>query len=335
MKISNQRTAKKAQIKAGSVPIFKKRWWLLSAIAAVILLTVLGGVYYYQSHISPFRQPVLTVDNTVILMDYFLKRTKITNGDPAAILEQLAYEQIVKIEAPEYGIEVSKSDVDEELRSMAAIASKNTVENATRETTTEMAGSSFREWYSQQLATTGLSDAEYKEIIRTNLLGTHLREYLASTIPARVEQIHLNVMALATYRDAEKAKARITAGETFADVAREVSVDAMSKANGGDLGWIPRGVIPYDDVVFQIEVGQVSDPVMVDSSNPTTSQYALFLISEKDANREIEAYLMPVLSSRAFYNWLMQEIPQHVIKYNYSAETQVWVGRQLTKALKK
>ena len=41
----------------------------------------------------------------------------------------------------------------------------------------------------------------------------------------------------------EEAERRVLAGEEFAAVAREVS-DDMSKANGGDFGWIAPEVIP-------------------------------------------------------------------------------------------
>ncbi len=63
---------------------------------------------------------------------------------------------------------------------------------------------------------------------------------------------------------AEAAAARVRAGEDFAAVAAEVSADAGTKAQGGDLGWIGRGMLPgpFEEALFSMQVGEVSDPVL-------------------------------------------------------------------------
>ena len=57
----------------------------------------------------------------------------------------------------------------------------------------------------------------------------------------------------------EAAEARILAGEDFATVAREVSED-LSRENGGELGWISRGVVPrrLQEVVWRLDPGGTS-----------------------------------------------------------------------------
>ncbi len=62
---------------------------------------------------------------------------------------------------------------------------------------------------------------------------------------------------------AEAVVARLRAGEDFAAVAAEVSTDAGTKAQGGDLGWMGRGILvgPFEDALFGLEVGQLSEPV--------------------------------------------------------------------------
>jgi peptidyl-prolyl cis-trans isomerase D len=62
---------------------------------------------------------------------------------------------------------------------------------------------------------------------------------------------------------AEAALARVRGGEDFAAVAADVSADAGTKAQGGDLGWISRGMLvgPFEDALFGLEAGQVSEPV--------------------------------------------------------------------------
>jgi peptidyl-prolyl cis-trans isomerase C len=63
--------------------------------------------------------------------------------------------------------------------------------------------------------------------------------------------------------DAAKGlKAEIDAGADFAELAKQHSTDGAA-ANGGDLGWFGAGmmVAPFQDAVFAMEVGSVSDPV--------------------------------------------------------------------------
>src|SRR5215471_265138 len=66
---------------------------------------------------------------------------------------------------------------------------------------------------------------------------------------------------------AESIAERVRKGEDFAKLANELSSDAGTKAQGGDLGWVTRGtlgVAPLDDVLFSMQVGAISDPVKSD-----------------------------------------------------------------------
>jgi len=57
--------------------------------------------------------------------------------------------------------------------------------------------------------------------------------------------------------------ARVKAGESFETLAKENSDDAGSAIDGGDLGFFGRGmmVTAFDDVTFEMQVGDVSDLV--------------------------------------------------------------------------
>ena len=62
---------------------------------------------------------------------------------------------------------------------------------------------------------------------------------------------------------AEGAAERIRNGEDFAAVATELSDDAGTKTQGGDLGWIGRGMLagPFEDALFEMQIGDVRGPV--------------------------------------------------------------------------
>lgn len=72
----------------------------------------------------------------------------------------------------------------------------------------------------------------------------------------------------AALEKANQAKSRIENGEKFADLARELSQDSGSAEEGGDLGFAERdGSFPpaFEDAMFEIGVGEVSEPVLTDA----------------------------------------------------------------------
>ena len=56
---------------------------------------------------------------------------------------------------------------------------------------------------------------------------------------------------------------RIHAGEDFATLAKQYSEDPGTKADGGDIGYFPRGVLvkEFTDVAFSLKEGEISDIV--------------------------------------------------------------------------
>ena len=82
----------------------------------------------------------------------------------------------------------------------------------------------------------------------------HIRHILIKTEPPRDEA--------AAKQKIETIRARIEAGEGFAELARNHS-DCPSAENGGDLGRFRRGVMTknFEQVAFSTPVGSVSDPV--------------------------------------------------------------------------
>ena len=62
---------------------------------------------------------------------------------------------------------------------------------------------------------------------------------------------------------AAKAMDRVKAGEAFAAVAKEVSEDPSTSANGGELGWFQRGSInpDWEQIVFSMNKGDMRGPV--------------------------------------------------------------------------
>ena len=77
------------------------------------------------------------------------------------------------------------------------------------------------------------------------------------------EQVRASHLLVATEQEAKDLRKKITEeNEDFSQVAKEHSL-CPSKMNGGDLGYFTKGqmVKPFEDAVFAMKVGEISEPV--------------------------------------------------------------------------
>lgn len=88
---------------------------------------------------------------------------------------------------------------------------------------------------------------------------------------------------------------RIRGGESFADLAREFSDDPGSASQGGDLGLATRDtfVPPFEQALFALEPGELSEPVVTDFG-----VHLIRLDAIERTEPPSEARLRPVLEAR-------------------------------------
>lgn len=84
---------------------------------------------------------------------------------------------------------------------------------------------------------------------------------------------------------AEEAVTRLDDGESFEDVATDMSTDPGSAEQGGDLGFFNRGqMVPeFDEAVFSMEEGEVSEPI-----ESEFGFHIIELIEVRDTYEELE-----------------------------------------------
>jgi parvulin-like peptidyl-prolyl isomerase len=294
----------------------------LIAVAVVVVVGAVAGAAIYRERVAPFRTTVLVVDDTSISMRYFLKRASLSRAEPVAMLETLMREQLIRHASPEppYSIDVSEQDVGQFLREIAR------GESAT------IAESEFTEWYRQQLNESRLSDAEFRDLAKTNLLARRLSEYLSERVATVAEQVHLHVIAVKDAAAVTIVVERLGRGEEFGAVARAMSSDAGSRDRGGDVGWKPRGALApvLSQAAFdELEIGQASGPLYLDDQS-----LVVLMVSEKVPAREIDQESLRTIKATVLDDWLTKEQPRHRVEIHgfrngYDAETDAWVRWQL------
>ncbi|HOJ43480.1 MAG TPA: peptidylprolyl isomerase, partial [Syntrophorhabdaceae bacterium] len=80
----------------------------------------------------------------------------------------------------------------------------------------------------------------------------------------RDREINTRHILVNTEDEARQIKEKISKGEDFAELAKKYSIDPSAKANGGEIGFHPKGTLlpEYEAAAFKLnKVGQISDIV--------------------------------------------------------------------------
>ncbi len=158
----------------------------------------------------------------------------------------------------------------------------------------------FADW----LQRNGFTEESFREQVRSDLLGAAMRERVTAGISSRLEQVHLRQIVVANEAEARGLIEKLrTGGARFEDLARAHSIDEGSRESGGDLGFVPRGILPesVERVAFGLEPGEVAGPIH------SALGWHLIQLVERDAAREVPPEILETLRQEAFMRWLEQE----------------------------
>ncbi len=249
----------------------KRRQRIIFGSAILVIVAVLAivgvGVYqgWYVEQYRPLHETVIEVNGTEFDMEYFievLEYFRDVQGVPDQYLEMITPQAITTIEdselmrqaAMELGITVSDEEVDEGLESIGLPPSRVN-----------------------------------RDMLRTQMLSTRLlEEYFEQQVPEYAEQRHVMAMFLESESQANEVRDRLEAGEDFATLAGELSLDATTKEAGGDLGWVAEGVLYLktgssilEENAFDCELGVLSQPIYEDKAK-TLGYWLIEVVSRDD-----------------------------------------------------
>lgn len=89
-------------------------------------------------------------------------------------------------------------------------------------------------------------------------------------------------------------------GSKWEDLALEFSIDESNKARGGDLGWIPRGLMvpEFEEAVFAGEVGEILGPVETEFGF-----HLIEILGQED--RDLDEFSFQLAVQTTFNTWLI------------------------------
>jgi peptidyl-prolyl cis-trans isomerase C len=242
-----------------------------------------------------------------------IRGVPVTDGQLPAlkyqVLENLINQELLYQESRQQGIEIEETEVDDafaERKKKANFKSDDEFEKALIESNKSM--TSYREEIKRGMAIDRFVDEKITAFATVS--DSEARTYYDANPaqfqqPARVRVSHIMISVAAGADQSQKKEARkkienvmerMAAGEEFASLAEEVSEDADSKGNGGDLGYFFRGQTPpsFEDAAFSLKPGEISDVVETDGGYhiiKLTDRKDAGTISYEDAENDIINHL--------------------------------------------
>lgn len=124
-----------------------------------------------------------------------------------------------------------------------------------------------------------LIDNEIAGKITDEEIRARYDQQIAATPP--VNEVNARHILVKTKEEADAIIKRLDAGEDFAAIAKELSTDPGSGANGGELGWFgPNQMVPeFEKAAFALEVGAYS-------KEPVQSQFGFHIIKVEDKRQQ-------------------------------------------------
>ncbi|HUV52421.1 MAG TPA: peptidylprolyl isomerase [Dehalococcoidia bacterium] len=312
--------------------------WVIFSLAIVLVLGLVG-YWSYDNYFGVWHKPVAKIqyadgNETTLSMDYFVKMLRLytissqqtefdTTTFPYQVLQELEDGELVNYEVPKLGIQVTPEEVTEEINGYV-VALANMGGNETQGNVTH-SQAELDKLYQDWLVTIRLSDSEYRRAVAITMLRAKLDDYFMAQVPAETEQVHVHAIMLDTEDEANNVLVRLSNGEDFAALASELSKEEQSQIYGGDLGWVPRGILDssIDEVAFNLAIGNVSQPIV------TSKGYFIVKVSDKAESMAIPDEYKDMLTTNAANKWLKEQRDASLIEEYLNQDKVNWAVERI------
>ncbi len=178
------------------------------------------------------------------------------------------------------------------------------------------AAANLQQYNDNVLKQSGMSIADFRRLVlKPDLARQKVSDKLQGEVPTRAVQIHAEHILVATEDAANSIENTDLKNKSFEDVAKAQSADSTTAPNGGDLGWVPQGILTpeFDKVAFALKVGEVSQPFQ------TKWGWEIVKVLEREEDRPISSEVLTELRTNKTNDWLDAERAKDNIDWNIGA----------------
>ncbi|MDO8612011.1 MAG: peptidylprolyl isomerase [Dehalococcoidia bacterium] len=277
------------------------------AVAVGVLIAVALGVIGYaflSDYVDKQRRPgstAIQVEDTHFRLDYFSSRLKMYVGQfggqgadaaqPAsalpAVADTLIQEEIVLRFAGELKVTANEQEVTEGIASRIGVKTDDP---------------NFTLSFQQEVVRSQLSEDEYRRMVEASVLADKLRTEFEKQVPTTADSAHFRQILVGSDAKAQETRDKLEAGEDFAAVAAENSLDTATKDTGGDVGWVPKGVLDasLEELIFALNPKELT-------TIPIAQGVFVVEMLEKDAAHAVEDAQKSSLAIRALQDWVEEK----------------------------
>jgi parvulin-like peptidyl-prolyl isomerase len=300
--------------------------------AVFVVLLIAGGLgfvfYGFGSReLEKLGRPgstAIQVDDTRYRLDYFTDRLTMyvdQNGGPTAVSASSALPAVSDLIIQEdvvrrFADELDVTATDDEIKDGIATRLGITADDE-----------SFDVVFQQELTRTGLSEKDYRQMVEASVLSDKLQEKFLAKVPKTAESVHYRQIVVSDQATADDIKKQIEAGGDFAALAAKNSLDTSTKDKGGDVGWVPRGVLTpsTEELLFALEPGATT---IIPYGNTAV---LVIQVLKKDDNHPVADDMKDSLAASLLSDWINEKkqslsIVNNVdITGNYDPDKVQWV----------
>ena len=332
------------------VQLLKRRRRYGFDVIGVLMLVIVGILLagYVVIFVRPPAELVVRVDDVEYTRGDMVKMLRVrqrsleqtggrldTSIDIFEALQLIVENEIIAQTAPSIGITVSDDEVDAQISIFIAFLSG--VDTAGK--SSDQISREFREQYGRFLNESQISEKEHRAIVRRVILRDKVQQFVGESVPLVAKQYHVYRLTVqpsdeidilqTNYEDMLRADTDPSLlAEAFKNITREFSREkAESLRIGGELGWLPLGIIKdYDDIIDGVELGKLADPVR---DRDQRNQLLIFMVSETDEFRDVQPRHLAELKSNALDAWINEQRQDHEVYAVFNSDIYSWIIKQL------
>ncbi len=311
----------------GGNPISTREYQLMVKYRRFELASMMARLQDQLSRLDP------TVEEQQFLVQYFqqqLEQARLQAMNlPMQVLDDMIDDELIQQESASRNIIVTPEEVQEEIEGQFGYERNPPTPTPTPITATVaitvtpmptepvMSGEEFQKNYGEYVLAlrknVGFSEAAFRRLFESNAYRQKLQEVLAEEVPTTGEQVHARHILVESEEEAKRVLERLNAGEDFAALATELSIDT---SEGGDLGWFLRGqmVAEFEEAAFALQPGETSDIVK------TSFGYHIINLIERDPNHALDEASLSQRKASALEDWLAEQRQSDTVQRYWSSD---------------
>ena len=201
---------------------------------------------------------------------------------------QIVQEEIMRRFGSEQAAAATEDEINNDIATRMGLASKD--------------DPNFQLRFQEELSRSGISESQYRDMAAAAVIRNKVLEKFTAEVPASAESIRYRQILVRDQAEADDLRSQIEGGADFAALATEKSLDTVTRSAGGEVGWVPRGIL--DEKTEEQLFGQELNAITTYSISAGTYVYQVL---EKEPDRALDENQKSVLAQKKLTDWVAEK----------------------------